>query len=102
MQSTRIIALFTLKPGISSADYEAWAHRRDLPAVRALKSVDGFDVFCATGMLGGGAVPYDYIEIIDVADISRFHEDITHDPMPDIVAEFAAVADAVFIVTRRL
>ena len=31
--TTRIIALFNLKPGISEADYEAWAKAKDIPTV---------------------------------------------------------------------
>ena len=100
--STRIIVLFNLKPGVSVADYEAWALTRDLPTVRALGSIAGFDVFRATGLLGGGASPYGYIEIIDVADMDGFGNDVLTDPMPAIAAEFGEFADATFIMTQAL
>lgn len=100
--ATRIVVLFNLKPGVSAADYEDWARRRDLPTVRALRSIAGFDVFRATGLLGGGTAPYAYIEIIDVADMAAFGADIAKDPMPGIAAEFGELADAIFITTDRL
>jgi hypothetical protein len=100
--ATRIIVLFNLKPGVCVADYEAWASTLDLPTVRALDSIAAFDVFRATGLLGGGASPYDYIEIIDVAEMAAFGRDVQADPMPTIAAEFGALADAVFIMTQAL
>ena len=100
--STRIIVLFNLKPGVSTADYEAWAQARDLPTVRALPSIAGFDVFKSTGTLAGDKPPYDYIEVIDVADMDRFGIDAAADPMPAIAAEFGALADASFILTEKL
>ncbi|HEX8419725.1 MAG TPA: REDY-like protein HapK [Sphingomonas sp.] len=102
MTATRIIVLFNLKPGISQDEYEAWARTRDLPSVRALPSIAGFDVFRSTGLLGGGDAPCAYIEIIDVADMAAFGVDVTADPMPAIAAEFGRLADAVFIMTDRL
>jgi hypothetical protein len=98
----RIIVLFNLKPGVTAAEYEAWAHARDMPTVRALDSIAGFDVFRATGGLDGGPSPYAYIEIIDIADGAAFAADIATDAMQVIAAEFAAIADATFITTERL
>ncbi len=102
MSHDRIIALFTLKPGVAVADYEAWARTRDMPTVRGLASIAGFEVFAATGVLGEGTPPYDYIEIIDVADMAAFGADVATDAMQAIAAEFVAMADVVFITTRRL
>ncbi len=102
MKLVRIIVLFKLKPGITESDYESWARTRDLPTVRALPSIAGFDVFRATGTFGGTPAPYDYIEIIDVADIDGFWKDVATDTMKAVAAEFAAVADATFVTTERL
>ena len=44
MATTRIFALFNLKLGQDPAAYEAWARSTDIPAVRALGSVDDFQV----------------------------------------------------------
>jgi hypothetical protein len=102
MSHDRIIALFTLKPGVEAAVYEAWAQARDMPTVRGLPSIAGFDVFAATGVLGEGTPPYDYVEIIDVADMAAFGADVASATMQAIAAEFAAMADVVFLTTRRL
>lgn len=53
----RIIVLFNLKPGVDAAAYEAWARSTDIPGVRALKSVDDFQVYRATGLFGSDAKP---------------------------------------------
>lgn len=100
----RIIVLFNLRPGISAQDYEAWAAARDIPTVRALPSVAGFDVAAVTGVLDGeGPAPCAYVEVIDVADMDRFGRDIGTEAMQAIAAEFRSFADApVFLTTRAL
>lgn len=103
MASTRIIVLFNLKPGRVVADYEAWARRTDLPTVNDLGSVQRFEVFKATGLLGSDAAPpYQYIEVLDIADMARFGDDVGSQAMKRIAAEFQDWADPVFITTERL
>ena len=48
--STKIVALFNLKPGVSVEDYEAWAKSKDIPTVNGLKSVDELAVFKSVGL----------------------------------------------------
>lgn len=96
----RIVVLLTLKPGTDRAKYEAWAATQDVPTVNALSSVDTFSVHRATGLLGGGDAPYDYIEILDVADMDRFGEETQTEVMRGIAAQFREWADPVFIVTE--
>jgi hypothetical protein len=101
--AARIIVLFNLKPGQSAADYEAWAKAKDLPTVNGLGSIAGFEVFRSAGLLmGEGKPPYDYIEIIDVADMDKFGAEVSTPTMEAIAAEFGAFADAVFIMTEKL
>ncbi|MGP1275488.1 MAG: hypothetical protein ACQRW7_08725 [Caulobacterales bacterium] len=102
--TTRIIALFNLKPGISAADYEAWAKAKDIPTVNGLKSVDEFTVFKSTGLLGSEAKPpYAYIEIIDVNDMGQFGADVSTQTMQAIAGEFQAMTDDLaFILTDKL
>ena len=99
---TRIIVLVTLKPGKNRADYEAWAAGTDLPTVNALGSVDSFQLYETTGLLGGGTPPYDYVETIDVNDMDAFGRDVATEEMARIAAEFQGWADPVFILTRRI
>jgi hypothetical protein len=102
--STRIVALFNLKPGVGAADYEAWARRVDLPTVNGLKSIDKFEVFKAVGLLGSTArPPYAYVEIIDVGDMGQFGADVATETMQKIAGDFQAMAaDLVFILTDKL
>ncbi|WOR15530.1 REDY-like protein HapK [Hyphomonas sp. FCG-A18] len=102
--STKIVALFNLKPGVSVADYEAWAKTKDIPTVNGLKSVDSFEVYKSTGLLGtDDKPPYAYIETIDVNDMDGFGGEVSTETMQAIAAEFQAMADdLVFIMTDRL
>jgi len=103
MASTRIIVLFNLKPGRVVADYEAWARRSDLPTVNALGSMERFELFKTTGLLGSEAAPpYQYIEVLDIADMVLFGEDVGTDAMKKIAAEFQDWADPIFITTERI
>ena len=103
MATTRIVVLLNLKPGKSASDYEAWARATDLPIVNALGSIDKFSVHAATGLLGSDArPPYDYIEMLDVADMEAFGSDVASETMQRVAAEFQAWADPVFIVTRDI
>lgn len=101
---TRIVALFNLKPGTSAADYEAWARRVDLPTVNGLKSVEKFDIFRSSGLLGSDAKPpYAYIEIIDVRDMGEFGAEVSSQTMQRVAGEFQAMAaDLVFVMTDKL
>lgn len=95
----RLIVLFNLKPGVSVADYEEWAKTRDIPVVRALPSIDDFQVYRTKGVLGSeAAAPYAYIEIIDVADMDGFGKDVATEAMQANVAEFNGFADAPAII----
>lgn len=98
----RIIVLFNLKPGVPAAEYEAWARSRDIPAVRALPSIAGFDVAAVTGLLiGDGTPPYAYVEVIDVADMDQFGKDVATEMMQAVAAEFQRYADNPLFLTTR-
>jgi hypothetical protein len=100
----RMIVLFNLKPGVTVADYEKWAKTRDIPIVRSLPSIDDFQVYRATGLLGSDAKPpYAYIEVIDVADMEGFGKDVASAAIQAVAAEFQTFADApTFIMTEAL
>ena len=100
----RIIVLFNLRPGVDPATYEAWARTSDSPTVRGLPSIADFRVHALTGLLmGSGAAPYEYIEVIDVADPDQFSRDIATPAMQVIAAAFQQFADdPLFITTREV
>jgi len=91
---SHIVVLFNLKPGTDVAAYEAWAKSTDLPTVRGLKSIAGFDVFRTTGLLGSDAKPpYAYVETIAVKDMGLFGEEVSTATMQKVAGEFQAFAD---------
>ena len=103
MATNRIIALFTLKPGVDVEAYEAWARQVDLPTVNRLPSIGAFEVFKAKSLLGSAeAPPYQYIEILDVKDMDQFGQDVATPVMQKVASEFQAVANVTFILTEAL
>lgn len=101
----RVVVLFNLKPDIDVAAYENWARTRDIPGVRALPSIDDFQIYRTTGLLGGDAAPpYQYIEIIDIADMDGFMTDIAGAQSQAVTREFKAFlgAEPFFMLTEPL
>ncbi len=95
--------LLNLKPGKSRADYEAWANATDLPTVNALSSIKHFAVYQATGLLGSdGKPPYEYIEVLDIADMDVFGTEVESETMQRVAAEFQEWADPIFVTTRDI
>lgn len=99
-----IVVLFNLKPGVDVAAYEDWARKTDLPTVRALVSVNNFDLYRTTGLLGTeGKPPYAYIELIQVNDMEQFGRDAASETMTRVAGELRSFADnPVFILTERI
>jgi hypothetical protein len=98
-----VVVLFNLRDGVSIEAYEDWALTRDIPTVRDLPSVHSFRVFAASGLLGGGESPYDYIEVIEVTDISSLGTDVQSPQMQQIASQFAEFAESpLFVVTQEL
>lgn len=100
----RIIVLFNLRPDVDAKAYENWARSTDIPGVRALASVDDFQVYRATGLLGTDSrPPFQYIETIDVPDMEAFGGDVASDAVQKVAAEFQAFADnPQFLLTEAL
>jgi len=100
---TKIVVLFNLKPGVSVEDYERFARETDLPIVNALPSVNRFEVLKASGLLGGGASPYTYLEIIDLKSLEQLGQDVATEKMQQVAAQFREFADSPqFIITENL
>lgn len=96
-----VIVLFNLKASADAAAYEQWARTTDLPIVNKLESVKKFSVLKSSGLLGGGAAPYQYIEILDLHSVAQLRADTATDTMRKVAGEFREFADApLFIVTE--
>jgi hypothetical protein len=101
----RIIVLFNLRSDADPEAYESWAKDRDLPGVRAMSSIDDFNIYRATGLLGStDAPPFDYVQIIDIGDIEGFWKDIASNASTEIAKEFRAWVDGppLFLMTEPL
>jgi len=98
-----VIVLFNLKTTTDVAAYESWARATDLPTVNSLPSVNKFTVLKAQGTFSGEPSPYQYIEIIDVADMDQLTKDVSTDLMQEISNQFQEFADnPTFIVSENL
>jgi len=99
-----VLVLFNLKAGVDVATYEQWAREKDLPTVRSLKSVSGFEVMRAQGMLGSDAKPpYQYAETIEVPDMAAFGADLATEAVQAGAKQFQAFADnPLFILCDKL
>lgn len=99
----RIIVLFNLRAGVSVADYEDWARKTDIPIVNKLPSIKSFTVHKATAVMGSDKPsPYQYIEVVDVADEAQFGKDVATETMQRVAAEFQKLAEPTFIMTTEL
>ncbi len=99
-----VLVLFNLKPDVDVALYEKWAREKDMPTVRGLKSVSGFEVMKSQLILGSDAKPpYQYAELIEVPDMNAFGADIATPSVQAGAKEFQAFADnPVFILCEKL
>ena len=96
---------YNLKEGISPEDFESWVRDTDHPTMRALKRVNSFETYRATGLLlGEGAPSQSYFEIFDVEDLAAFtSEDMPGDTVQAIMGQFMGFADnPEFVVAERL
>ena len=89
-----VIVLFNLKSGVSREEFETWARTSDIPLVRALPSMQAFDVLRASGLLiGEGESPYEYIEIMRIPDMEAFSKDLADPAVQAGAAQFQKYAD---------
>ena len=96
---------YNLKEGVSPEDFESWVRDTDHPTMRALKRVNSFETYRATGLLlGEGAPSQSYFEIFDVEDLAAFtSEDMPGDTVQAIMGQFMGFADnPEFVVAERL
>lgn len=98
-----LVVLFNLKAGADPGQYEQWARSTDLPIVRGLPSVEGFEVLRTSGVLGGGTAPYQYVEILHVKDLGGLGQDVSTETMRRVAAEFRQFADSpIFMISDSI
>lgn len=99
-----MVVLFNLKPAASIADYEAWAKAKDIPTVKSLNSVTDFRVLKMRNLLGSEtASPYQYCELIEVADMNAFFADLGNEAVQAGAKVFNEFAEnPLFIVANHI
>ena len=91
---TTVIVLFNLLPDADKEAYENWARESDIPAVRRLGSVSGFDVLRMQNMLSGETeTPYQYAELIQIESMDGFFNDVKTDAIQEAAKQFRTFAD---------
>ena len=90
---TTLIVLFNLKPGVTAAEYEAFARDVDLPIVRKLPSVASFEVLKSSGLMGGGTAPYQYVEVLEIRNMEQLGKDVSSEQMQAVAGKFRTFAD---------
>jgi len=89
-----IVVIFNLKEGVDINAYEQWAKTTDLPIVNGLESIESFQVFKATGLLGSDEPsPYQYVELLTINDFDKFGNEVSTETMQKVAAEFQGFAD---------
>lgn len=102
--SSYLIVLFNLRDGVSVEAYERWAVSTDIPVVRSLASITGYDVFKTLNVRNADVPPpYQYVELIEIADMDEFGKNVSTDQMKAVAAEMRTFADSpLFILSEKL
>lgn len=101
---TTIVVLFNLKSGVDPNAYEEWARSVDIPSVRRLDGCSGFNVLRSERLLDGSkSVPFAYVELIEVDDMTDFMTAVSAPAAQDVAAQFREFAEgATFMVTESI
>ena len=100
-----LIILYSLKAGVTPADFEAWVKSTDHPTMRGLARVADFQTMRAEKLLMGDGKPsVQYIETFSVSDMDGFvAEDMPGATVQGIMGQFMGFAEAPqFIVVSEL
>lgn len=92
----QLVLLYTLKEGVSQADFENWIRTVDYPSMRGLSRVKSFTTFRAEKLLmGEGAPSVQYVELFDIPDLDGFvSEDMPGGTVQSVMGQFMGFADA--------
>ncbi len=77
----RVFFLNKLRDGIEKAEYERWVREVDYPFARGLTAIDSYVVTRLDALLmGEGELPYDYLEVIEIAGIEEYQAALSGGP----------------------
>jgi hypothetical protein len=82
----RVFFLNKLRDGVTPGEYERWAREVGYPFARSIPSIESFAIARLDATLDGeGSPPYDFIEVVEVADLEAYKADLSTD-RPEIQA----------------
>lgn len=100
-----LVLLYSLKAGVTPADFEAWVKSTDYPAMRGLAHVADFRTHRAEKLLMGDGKPtVQYIETFSIPNLDAFiAEDMPGETVQGVMGQFMGFADAPqFIVVSEI
>ena len=100
-----LMILYSLKAGVTPADFEAWVKSTDYPGMRGLGSVADFRTHRAEKLLMGDGKPtVQYIETFSIPNLDAFvAEDMPGATLQGIMGQFMGFAEAPqFIVVSEI
>lgn len=97
--TSRVFFFNRLNENVAAADYERWVREVDYPTARSIPAIASYEVVRVDGPLRDAGVPYDYIEVVEIADVDAYRADLAGLPdREEFVAQlrsFVGPADAV-------
>jgi hypothetical protein len=100
--ASRVIVFTKLNDGVDAAQYEKWVRTVDYPVARRQEPILSYEVYRANQRLlaDSSESPYDYVEVIDVADVEKYLEAAGSEDMQSMLAEWGEhIAEFVAITT---
>lgn len=77
-----------LKPGVAAADYESWVQNFDYIKARELSSIRSYRAYRIHDLfLEAGSPPFDYLEVIEVADLEMYRQELDEHPAARAIAQ---------------
>ncbi len=100
-----LMILYTLKAGVTPADFEAWVKSTDYPTMRGLERVADFRTHRSERLLMGEGKPtVQYIETFSIPNLDAFvSKDMPGETVQGIMGQFMGFAEAPqFIVVSEI
>lgn len=91
-----LILIYSLKDGVTPADFETWVRDVDYPSMRGLQRVSDFRTYRTERLLMGEGQPsVQYIEAFAIPDLDGFvAEDMGGETVQSVMGTFMGFADA--------
>jgi hypothetical protein len=100
---TTVYWLVRLKPGVTAEDYQAFVRRVDYPAVKRIASIRSYRSTQVVGTIPpGSALPFDFIDVVEVDDLEAYLRDLDHHPaVEEVHSQSANIVDVMHCVVAE-